>query len=191
LPEERGLLVGAELDLPASIDRHLWSSPLSFSGTTEISPWLPGTRMCTRRVLVIPSRPGLYTREESAPAPHPTANQYRSAWYDALHAKEQPVTTRIDDLGKIPLFSRLSSVDLQFLATRIDEIEVPVGTALITEGMGNHAFYLLADGEVDVFVGGTHRRRLGPHDFFGEISMMVLEPATATVVTRTPVRAYV
>jgi len=42
-----------------------------------------------------------------------------------------------------------------------------------------------------VFVGGTHRRSLGPHDFFGEISMMVLEPATATVVTRTPVRAYV
>src|SRR5262245_31174583 len=29
VPEERGLLVGAELDLPASIDRHLWSSPLS------------------------------------------------------------------------------------------------------------------------------------------------------------------
>jgi CRP-like cAMP-binding protein len=57
--------------------------------------------------------------------------------------------------------------------------------------MGNHALYLLANGEVDVFVGGTHRRSLGPNDFFGEISMMVLQPATATVVTRTPVRAYV
>ena len=28
-------------------------------------------------------------------------------------------------------------------------------------------------------------------DFFGEVSMMVLHPATATVVARTPVRAYV
>jgi CRP-like cAMP-binding protein len=101
------------------------------------------------------------------------------------------VATRIDDLRKIPLFSRLSSVDLQFLASKMDEISIPAGTALITEGMGNHAFYLLARGEVDVFVGGTHRRSLGPNDFFGEISMMVLEPATATVVTRTPVRAYV
>lgn len=101
------------------------------------------------------------------------------------------MTTRADDLGKIPLFSRLSSVDLQFLATNMDEIRVPAGTALITEGMGNHAFYLLAHGEVDVFVGGTHRRSLGPHDFFGEISMMMLEPATATVVARTPVHAYV
>jgi len=105
--------------------------------------------------------------------------------------KERSVTTRVDDLQKIPLFSRLSSVDLQFLATKMDEISVPAGTALITEGMGNHALYLLAHGEVDVFVDGTHRRSLGPHDFFGEISMMVLVPATATVVTRTPVRAYV
>jgi len=101
------------------------------------------------------------------------------------------VATRLDDLRKIPLFSRLSSVDLQFLATKMDETSFPAGTALITEGMGNHALYLLANGEVDVFVDGTHRRSLGPNDFFGEISMMVLQPATATVVTRTPVRAYV
>ena len=99
--------------------------------------------------------------------------------------------TRVDDLRSIPLFSRLSGVDLQFLATKMDEISVPAGTALITEGMGNHAFFVLANGEVNVFVGGTHRRTLGPNDFFGEISMMVLDAATATVVTRTPVRAYV
>jgi CRP-like cAMP-binding protein len=101
------------------------------------------------------------------------------------------VTTSVDNLREIPLFSRLSDGHLQFLATKMDEIIVPAGTALITEGMGNHAFFLLADGEVDAFVSGTHRRTLGPNDFFGEISMMVLNPATATVVTRTPVRAYV
>src|SRR5262245_44572349 len=98
---------------------------------------------------------------------------------------------RVEDLRKIPLFSSLSSVDLEFLAIKMDEIRVPAGTAVITAGMGNHAFYLLAHAEVDVFVGGIHRRSLGPNDFFGEISMMMLEPATATVVTRTPVRAYV
>jgi CRP-like cAMP-binding protein len=105
--------------------------------------------------------------------------------------EEGPVTTSVDDLRKIQLFSRLSDIDLQFLATKMDEIIVPASTALITEGRGNHAFFLLVDGEVDVFVGGVHRRTLGPHDFFGEISMMVLNPASATVVTRTPVRAYV
>ena len=101
------------------------------------------------------------------------------------------MTPSVDDLRKIPLFSRLSAVDLQFLATKMDAVNVPAGTTLVTEGMGNHAFFVLAAGEVDVFVGGTHRRTLGPNDFFGEISMMVLNPATATVVTRTSVRAYV
>lgn len=101
------------------------------------------------------------------------------------------MTTSVDDLRRVPLFSRLSDVDLQFLATKMDEVVVPAGTALITEGMGNHAFYILADGDVDVFVRGTYRRTLRPNDFFGEISMMALNPATATVVTRTPGRAYV
>jgi CRP-like cAMP-binding protein len=54
--------------------------------------------------------------------------------------------------------------------------------------MGNHAFSLIAHSEVDVSVGGTHRRTLGPNDFFGGISMMLLDPATATLVTRTPRR---
>ena len=61
------------------------------------------------------------------------------------------MTTSVDDLRKIPLFSRLSDVDLQFLATKMDEIIVPAGTALITEGAGNHAFFLLADGEHGLF----------------------------------------
>jgi CRP-like cAMP-binding protein len=60
------------------------------------------------------------------------------------------VTTSVDDLRKIPLFSRLSDADLKFLAAKVDELIVPAGTALITEGMGNHAFFLLVDGEVDV-----------------------------------------
>ena len=101
------------------------------------------------------------------------------------------MTTRVDELRKIPLFSRLSSVDLEFLAARMDEIEVPAGSVLITEGMGNHAFYLFAHGEVDVSWGALTDAAWAPNDFFGEISMMVLVPATATVVTRTPVRAYV
>jgi CRP-like cAMP-binding protein len=101
------------------------------------------------------------------------------------------MTPTVDDLRKVPLFSRLSAVDLQFLATKMDAISAPAGTVLVREGMGNHAFFVLVDGEVNVSVGGTHRRTLGPNDFFGEISMMVLNPASATVVTRTPVRAYV
>jgi CRP-like cAMP-binding protein len=42
-----------------------------------------------------------------------------------------------------------------------------------------------------VLVSGEKRRNLGPGDFFGEISMGHRIRATASVVTTTPVRAYV
>ena len=97
----------------------------------------------------------------------------------------------VDQLKAIPLFSGLALADLQFLASQIDEVSIPAGTVLITEGAGNDGFFVILEGVVDVSVGGKHRRTLGLHDFFGEISMMELDPATATVASRTPVRAFV
>ena len=101
------------------------------------------------------------------------------------------MATRMDQLKAIPLFSGLAQADLQFVADRMEEVSIPAGTVMITEGAGNHVFFVILEGLVDVSVAGKHRRTLGPHDFFGEISMMLLNAATATVVTRTPVRAYV
>jgi CRP/FNR family transcriptional regulator, cyclic AMP receptor protein len=101
------------------------------------------------------------------------------------------MATRADQLQEIPLFSGLAQAELQFLADQMDEVSIPAGTVLITEGRGNHVLFVILDGVVDVSVGGRHRRTLGPHDFFGEISMMELDPATATVTSRTPVRALV
>jgi CRP-like cAMP-binding protein len=101
------------------------------------------------------------------------------------------MATRVDQLKAIPLFSGLAPDDLQFLAGQMDEISIPPGTVLITEGAGNDVLFVILEGVVDVSVGGKYRRTLGPHDFFGEISMMELDPATATVATQTPVRAFV
>ena len=97
----------------------------------------------------------------------------------------------VDQLKAIPLFSGLARADLQFLAGQINEVSISAGMVLITEGLGNHSFFAILEFLVDVSVGGKYRRTLGPHDFFGEISMMELDPATATVASRTPVRAFV
>jgi CRP-like cAMP-binding protein len=101
------------------------------------------------------------------------------------------MATRVDQLKAIPLFSELSHDDLQFLAGKVDEVSIPAGTVLIAEGTGNHAFFVILEGVVDVSVGGKYRRSLGPQEFFGEISMMELDAATATVASRTPLRAFV
>jgi len=101
------------------------------------------------------------------------------------------VAIHLDQLKAIPLFSGLAQADFQFLAGQMDEVSIPAGTVLITEGAGNNVFFVILEGVVDVSVGGKYRRTLGPHDFFGEISMIELDHATATVTSRTAVRAFV
>lgn len=99
--------------------------------------------------------------------------------------------SRADALAATRLFQGLSRQDLDFLASHVDEVEVPAGRELITQGQRNHSFYVLAEGEVEVLVDGRHRRRMLPGDFFGEISMDARMEATATVRTTQPVHAFV
>ena len=100
-------------------------------------------------------------------------------------------TARAKALQQVPLFAGLSGRDREFLARHLDEVDIAARRTLISEGTPNDAFYVLLEGEVEVTVAGQPRRVLGPGEFFGEISMDYRVPATATVVTRTPVRAYV
>jgi CRP-like cAMP-binding protein len=98
---------------------------------------------------------------------------------------------KAEALGKVPLFSRCSRKELEFLASRTDEVEVKAKHTLITQGTPSDSFYVLLEGDATVNVDGHERPALHPGDFFGEISMLDRGPATATVVTATPVRAMV
>jgi CRP-like cAMP-binding protein len=99
--------------------------------------------------------------------------------------------TKVDALSRVPLFANSTRADLEFLATRIDEVDVEAGRTLIRQGSPSDSFYLLLDGEAEIEVDGKARPPLGAGRFFGEISMLDRGPATATVVTKTPVRLMV
>ncbi len=90
---------------------------------------------------------------------------------------------KIEALSKVPLFARCSKKELEFLVTRTDEVDVPAGRTLITQGSAADSFYLMLTGEATVHVDGRDRPALEPGSFFGEISMLDRGPATATVVT--------
>ena len=77
------------------------------------------------------------------------------------------------------------------MALNTDEVDIKEGRTLITQGHPNHTFYVLLAGEVEVEVDGKPMERLGPGSFFGEITMIDPGPATATVVTTSPVEALV
>jgi CRP-like cAMP-binding protein len=100
-------------------------------------------------------------------------------------------TSKVDALGRVPLFAGCSRKELEFLATRTDEVDVQSGRTLIKQGSPGDTFYLLLDGQAKVEVDGHDRPALHPGSFFGEISMLDRGPATATVVTTTPARLMV
>ena len=99
--------------------------------------------------------------------------------------------SKADVLGRVPLFAQCSRKELEFLASRTDEVDVKAGHTLIKQGSPSDSFYVLLDGEATVNVDGHDRPSLRAGDFFGEISMLDRGPATATVVTTTAVRAMV
>jgi CRP-like cAMP-binding protein len=98
---------------------------------------------------------------------------------------------KVEALRRLPLLANSGHKELEFVASRADEVEVGAGKTLIKQGDPSEAFYLLLEGEADVEVDGRHRTTLGPGDFFGEISMLDRGPATASVITKTPVKLMV
>jgi CRP-like cAMP-binding protein len=98
---------------------------------------------------------------------------------------------KAEALGQVPLFSRCSRKELEFLASRTDEVDVKANHTLIKQGSPSDCFYVLLEGEATIDVDGKSRPALHAGDFCGEIGMLDRGPATATVVTATPVRAMV
>jgi CRP-like cAMP-binding protein len=94
-------------------------------------------------------------------------------------------------LSRVPLFSHLSKQELEFVASRADEVSVKAGHKLITQGIPGDSFYVLLEGEAHVDVKGKPRRTMRPGDFFGEISMLDRGLASATVTAKTDARLLV
>jgi CRP/FNR family cyclic AMP-dependent transcriptional regulator len=98
---------------------------------------------------------------------------------------------KVEALSRVPLFSPLSRRELEFVASRTDEVAVPAGRELTQQGRSGDSFYVLLSGEAAVEVDGQPRPTLKTGDFFGEISMLDRGLASATVTTTTDARLLV
>jgi CRP/FNR family cyclic AMP-dependent transcriptional regulator len=94
-------------------------------------------------------------------------------------------------LEDVTLFSTLSKKELERLAQWTDEISVPQGEELATQGRFAHEFFVIEDGAAEVRQDGERIAELGPGDFFGEIGLLETDRRTASVIATTPMRVIV
>jgi CRP-like cAMP-binding protein len=98
---------------------------------------------------------------------------------------------KVDLIKQVPLFSRCSKKELQQIASAADEIDLPEGKELTTEGERGREFFVILDGEAEVRRNGRKIKTLGNGDFLGEIALVSKVPRTATVTTTRPTRVLV
>jgi CRP/FNR family cyclic AMP-dependent transcriptional regulator len=99
--------------------------------------------------------------------------------------------TKVEALGRCPLFQGLARSELAQLAKETEDLEIGEGKVLCKQGDTASEFFVILDGEVEVTKDGSRLTTLGPGDFFGEIALVEHSKRTATVTARTPVRFFV
>ncbi len=95
----------------------------------------------------------------------------------------------LDDLKRVPLFSELDDGELRRLGRQLGERSYEPGMPVVEEGKaGGVSFFIIADGEATVTVGGKEVASLGPGDHFGELALISDRERNATVTAATPLR---
>jgi CRP/FNR family transcriptional regulator, cyclic AMP receptor protein len=95
---------------------------------------------------------------------------------------------RADLLGCVPLFEGLTRRELGHVINASKEVEFPAGRTIVSEGDPGTAFHMILKGKARVTVRGRTKTKLGPGDYFGEMSLIDRGKRSATVVAETPVR---
>ncbi len=98
---------------------------------------------------------------------------------------------KIESLRGLGIFSGLSNRELKEVAQLVETVELPADYTFIREGETGRAFFVIAEGTVQVSQNGRQLAEIGPGGWVGEIALLSATPRTATVATSTPARLFV
>jgi CRP/FNR family transcriptional regulator, cyclic AMP receptor protein len=93
-------------------------------------------------------------------------------------------------LKRVPLFTSLSDEELAELAQRFRERRCGRGSPATSKGSSGVGFFVIAEGRAVVNVHGETVRRLGPGDYYGEISLIDGGRRSAQIVAETNLVSY-
>jgi CRP-like cAMP-binding protein len=99
----------------------------------------------------------------------------------------------IEDLRRVGLFGAISDDVLEFLAARLVLLQPDPGTLVFREGDSARDMFVVMGGEMEVLKRsqtGIDARvaLLGPGDWFGEMSILDVQPRSASVRVLSPCR---
>jgi CRP/FNR family cyclic AMP-dependent transcriptional regulator len=97
----------------------------------------------------------------------------------------------IDHLSQVPLFSALSRRELALVARRAEDVVVPAGKVLVSEGETGQQFFVIMSGTAKLSRRGRKIAILGPGDAFGELALLDKHPRNATAVAESPMELVV
>ncbi|MEV6678199.1 cyclic nucleotide-binding domain-containing protein [Streptomyces erythrochromogenes] len=84
-------------------------------------------------------------------------------------------------LDRVPLFHGTNAQFQHNLALSLRSRKVPAGSVIVAEGAPGSEMFFIAHGQVGVSSGGRELRTLDAGSFFGERSLLLGEPRSATV----------
>jgi len=98
-------------------------------------------------------------------------------------------------LRSIPMFDRLSEGDLESLANALDMRTFPAGTEIFAQGDIGYSMYIVASGDINIFLPGEESRRVSLKDisrgeFFGELALFDEKPRSASALATTDTVLY-
>ncbi len=114
--------------------------------------------------------------------------------WSTMSASDSQVA-RIDFLESVSLFGGLEPTSLTRIQGMLVEERFPAGAVICQEGEPGRAMYLLQTGEVEVRRANSTGEqiplvRLGTGEFFGEMTLIEIQPRSATVVVTEPAVLY-
>lgn len=98
-------------------------------------------------------------------------------------------------LAGIAIFGGLEDKTLDRVIALLKEEQLPAGAAVCREGEPGRSMYVIRSGEVVVCRQGASGKtikvvRLGAGEFFGEMTLIDIQPRSATVVVDKPAAVY-
>jgi CRP-like cAMP-binding protein len=110
---------------------------------------------------------------------------------DMIHVPDfAPTLQAVTELRQLPPFAHLEPDELSELLEHGAWVNFAPDEVIIEQGKVGDAFYAVRSGQVEIEKDGERVNTIGPGSYFGEVALLLDVPRTASVIARTPVRAY-